>query len=159
MQTMKGAPHASSMQRSWPIRMNSQVDAVVVGDEVHGQTQVAEPARAADAVQVGLRVLREVEVDDDVHRLNVNATREEVCKGSTSHALRFRYRLSSSSSLRVFTHSTSDVHCPCYALWLFSCDCLLHWQQPHSPDDTRLRQWPLRKSWKTRLRWLCSILA
>ena len=27
------------------------------------------------------------------------------------------------------------------------------------PEETRLRQFPLRKSWKTRLRWLCNILA
>ncbi len=28
-----------------------------------------------------------------------------------------------------------------------------------APEETRLRQLPLRKSWNTRLRWLCSILA
>ena len=36
------------------------------------------PSRSADPVQVGLGHLGEVEVDDDVHGLNVDAPREEV---------------------------------------------------------------------------------
>ena len=43
-----------------------QVESIVVGDEVDSETQVAEAARAADAVEVGLAALGEVEVDDDV---------------------------------------------------------------------------------------------
>ena len=39
---------------------------------------MAEAARAADAVQVRLRRLGEVEVDDDVDGLDVDAAREEV---------------------------------------------------------------------------------
>lgn len=52
--------------------------AVVVGDEVDGDAEVAEAARAADAVQVGLGHLGEVEVDDHVDGLDVNATREQI---------------------------------------------------------------------------------
>lgn len=59
--------------------MHSQVDAVVVGDEVDCQAQVPEAAAAAHAVQVGLAVLGEVKVDDHVHALDVDAAREQVC--------------------------------------------------------------------------------
>ena len=51
---------------------------VVVRDEVNGQAQVAEAPTPADSVEVGLRVAREVEVEDHVHSLDVNAAREEV---------------------------------------------------------------------------------
>ena len=40
---------------------------------------MAKPSGTADTVKVGLRVLREVEVDDDVDGLDVDAAREEVC--------------------------------------------------------------------------------
>ena len=56
-----------------------QVEAVVVGDQVDGQAQVAEAAGAPHAVQVRLRVLGEVEVDDHVHGLDVDTASEEVC--------------------------------------------------------------------------------
>lgn len=52
--------------------------AILVGDEVDCETQVAEAARAADAVQIGLGVLREVEVDDHIHGLDVDTAREQV---------------------------------------------------------------------------------
>mmetsp|Transcript_27995 Transcript_27995/g.88944 ORF Transcript_27995/g.88944 Transcript_27995/m.88944 type:complete len:203 (+) Transcript_27995:315-923(+) len=55
-----------------------EVEAVLVGHKVDAQAEVPEAPRAADAVQVGLRVLGEVEVDDDVHGLYVDAAREEV---------------------------------------------------------------------------------
>ena len=47
-----------------------------MGDEIDGQSQVAEPPRATDAVQVGLRRLGEVKIDDYIHRLDVNAPRQ-----------------------------------------------------------------------------------
>ena len=43
-----------------------------MGDEVDGETQVTEPSRAADTVEVGLRGLGEVKVDDHVHCLDIN---------------------------------------------------------------------------------------
>jgi len=55
-----------------------QREAVLVGDEVDGQTQVAETARATDAVQVGLGALGEVEVDHNVHTLDVDTAGEQV---------------------------------------------------------------------------------
>jgi len=56
-----------------------EVVAVLVSDEVDGQTQVPEPPGAADAVQVCLSVLGEIEVDHNVHRLNVDTAGEQVC--------------------------------------------------------------------------------
>ena len=55
-----------------------QVEPVAVRDEVDGQAQVAVAAGAPDAVQVGLRGLGEVKVDDHVDRLDVYASREQV---------------------------------------------------------------------------------
>mmetsp|Transcript_7413 Transcript_7413/g.30673 ORF Transcript_7413/g.30673 Transcript_7413/m.30673 type:complete len:333 (-) Transcript_7413:264-1262(-) len=55
-----------------------QVEAVLEGDEIDGETEVAEAAGAADAVQVRLGGLGQVEVDDDVDGLDVDAAREKV---------------------------------------------------------------------------------
>ena len=51
---------------------------VVVGDQVDGHSQVTEPSATTDSVQVGLGHLGEVEVDDDVDGLDVDAPGEEV---------------------------------------------------------------------------------
>jgi len=53
-------------------------ESVVVGDQVDGDTKVAEPATSADPVQVGLGHLREVEVDDNVDGLDVDTPGEQV---------------------------------------------------------------------------------
>lgn len=59
---------------------HSQIDAVVIGDEVHCQPQVPKAAAAPNTVQVGLAVLGEVKVDDHIDTLDVNAAREQVCR-------------------------------------------------------------------------------
>mmetsp|Transcript_18271 Transcript_18271/g.59604 ORF Transcript_18271/g.59604 Transcript_18271/m.59604 type:complete len:514 (-) Transcript_18271:337-1878(-) len=61
-----------------------EVEAVVEGDEVDGQAEVAEAAGPADAVQVGLCLLGEVEVDDDVDGGDVDPAREEVRRDQVS---------------------------------------------------------------------------
>jgi hypothetical protein len=55
-----------------------QVETIFICDEVDGKTEVSEPAGATNTVKVGLRVLGEIEVNDDVDGLDVNAAREEV---------------------------------------------------------------------------------
>lgn len=60
--------------------------AVIVGDEIDGQTKVPKPPGAADAVKVRLGVLGEVEVDHDVHRLDVDTTGEQVCREAAAAA-------------------------------------------------------------------------
>jgi len=49
---------------------------VIVGDEVHRETQVSKASRTANAMQVRFAVLREVKVDDDIHGLNINTSSE-----------------------------------------------------------------------------------
>ncbi len=53
-------------------------EAVVIRDEADGDTEVTEAARATDAMQVRLGHLREVEVDDHVHRLDVDSASEQI---------------------------------------------------------------------------------
>eukprot|EP00598_Pedospumella_elongata_P012220 CAMPEP_0185012080 /NCGR_PEP_ID=MMETSP1098-20130426/98114_2 /TAXON_ID=89044 /ORGANISM="Spumella elongata, Strain CCAP 955/1" /LENGTH=384 /DNA_ID=CAMNT_0027541129 /DNA_START=1898 /DNA_END=3052 /DNA_ORIENTATION=- len=55
-----------------------QREAVLVGDEVDGQTEVAEATRATNAVEVGLGALGEVEVDHNVHALDVDTAGEQI---------------------------------------------------------------------------------
>lgn len=55
-----------------------QGEPVLVRDQVDGDSEVAEAARAPDAVQVRLGHAREVEVDDDVDGLHVDTAREQV---------------------------------------------------------------------------------
>ena len=51
---------------------------VVFGDEIEGETEMTESARATNSVEVGVGGAGEVEVDDDVHGLNVDTSREEI---------------------------------------------------------------------------------
>ena len=51
---------------------------VILSDKVDSETQVAETTRAADSVEIGLRVPREIEVDNDIHRHDIDTTSEEV---------------------------------------------------------------------------------
>ena len=50
-------------------------------DEVDGEPEVPESPRAADAMEVGLGGLGEVEVYDNIHCLYVDASCEEVWGG------------------------------------------------------------------------------
>eukprot|EP00760_Papus_ankaliazontas_P008881 PhM_4_TR13942/c4_g1_i1/m.5384 len=52
--------------------------AVIGRNEVDGDAEVSEATAATDTVEVRLGVLREVEVDDDVHGLDVNAAGDKV---------------------------------------------------------------------------------
>jgi len=55
-----------------------QVESIFVGDEVDGNSQVAISSRSSNTMQVGLRVLGEVEVDDNVDRLNIDSSGEQI---------------------------------------------------------------------------------
>ena len=55
-----------------------QVESVLVRDQVNREPKVSEPSRPPDAVQVRLRVFGEIKVDDHVHGLDVDPTREKV---------------------------------------------------------------------------------
>lgn len=55
-----------------------QSEPVVVGNQVNRHPEVTEPATPPDPVQVRLRHLWKVEVDDDIHGLNVDAASEKI---------------------------------------------------------------------------------
>ena len=76
-----------------------QVVAVVVRDQVHSQTQMSEATRSANAVQVRLAVLGEVEVDDDVHSLDIDSACEEVA----------RYEVTALAAAEVLEHAVAVV--------------------------------------------------
>lgn len=69
-----------------------QIEAVVVGYEVDGETQVTETTGATDTMEVGLSVLGEVEVDDDVDGLDIDTASEKVYEELVISA-QFRRRL------------------------------------------------------------------
>ena len=51
---------------------------VLLSDEVDSETQMTEATRATNSVKVGLRVPREIEVDDNIHWHDIDTTSEEV---------------------------------------------------------------------------------
>ena len=55
---------------------SEEVVLVVLSDEVDGETEVTKAPRATDSMEVSLRILGEVEVDDHIHRDDVNTAGE-----------------------------------------------------------------------------------
>lgn len=55
-----------------------QIESILPIDKVNGQTKVSETPGTTNAVQVGLRVLGEIEVYDNVNRLDINTTSQQV---------------------------------------------------------------------------------
>lgn len=55
-----------------------QIFTVVFGDEIDGKTEVTETAGTTDTMQICFGSLWEVEVDDDVHCLNINTSCDEI---------------------------------------------------------------------------------
>lgn len=53
-----------------------EVKTVFVRHQIDGETQVSESTGTADTVKVRFRVLGEIEVDDNIDRLNINAAGE-----------------------------------------------------------------------------------
>ena len=58
--------------------------AVLVGDQIDGDTKVAKSSGTTDAVQVGLGHFGKVKVDDHIHGLNVNTTSKEITANEVS---------------------------------------------------------------------------
>lgn len=55
-----------------------KVEAIFVGDQVNGQTQVTETTTTADTMKVGLGVLWEIKVDDNVYGLDIDTTGQKI---------------------------------------------------------------------------------
>ena len=69
----------NGLDLSAKLLLNSvQVEAVLPIDQVDSQTKVTETAGTTDTVEVGLGVLGEIEVDDNVYSLNIDTTSEEI---------------------------------------------------------------------------------
>ena len=51
---------------------------VILRDEVDRETEVAEPARTANPMQVRVRLPWEIEIDHDIHRDDVDTTGENI---------------------------------------------------------------------------------
>jgi len=69
-----------------------EIESIFVRDKINGKTEVTITARSTNTVKVRFRVLGEIEVDNDVHRLDINTTGEKirgnkVTTGSTSEVV------------------------------------------------------------------------
>ena len=56
----------------------SKIVPVIICNQVDSKTQMAETSRTTNSVKVGLAVLREIKVDHNVDRLNVNTSGKQV---------------------------------------------------------------------------------
>lgn len=57
---------------------SEKVVAVVIGDQVDRQTKVTESPRTTNSVQIGLSCFREIKVDHNINRLDVNSASKKV---------------------------------------------------------------------------------
>lgn len=55
-----------------------QVETVFPVDQVNSETKVTETTRTTNTVQIGLRILGEIKVDDDVDRLNIDTSGQQI---------------------------------------------------------------------------------
>ena len=58
---------------------------IFIGNQIHCQSQVTEPPRSSNTMEVGLCILGEVKVNDNIDTLNINSTCKEIrCDKVTS---------------------------------------------------------------------------
>lgn len=55
-----------------------EIEAVFVGHKINGKTQVSKASGTTNSVKIGLRILGEIKVDDDIDSLNVDTTGEQI---------------------------------------------------------------------------------
>ena len=55
-----------------------KVETILPINQVNSQTQMTKPARTTNTMKIGLSVLREIKVDDDIDGLNIDTTSEEI---------------------------------------------------------------------------------
>jgi hypothetical protein len=75
---------------------------VSLGDQVNGQSDLSVSTASSDPVQVGARLIWEVEIDDNVHSLHINAPRNQIGADKS-------LKLSLSKSFEDF-HSFFSLH-------------------------------------------------
>ena len=55
-----------------------EIEAVLVGHKINGKTQVSKASGTTNSVKIGLRILGEIKIDDDIDSLNVDTTGEQI---------------------------------------------------------------------------------
>ena len=55
-----------------------EVEAIIPINQVDRHSQMSEPSGSTNAMEVGLRILRKIKIDDHVHSLNVDSTSEKI---------------------------------------------------------------------------------
>ena len=55
-----------------------EVEAIIPIDQIDRHSQMSETSRSTDAMKVSLRILREIEIDDHIHSLNVDTTGKKI---------------------------------------------------------------------------------
>lgn len=55
-----------------------KIEPIFVGDQIDGDTEMPETPGSTDSVQIGLRHLGEIKVNNNVHSLYVDTSREEI---------------------------------------------------------------------------------
>ena len=55
-----------------------EIEAIIPVDQVDRYSQMSETARSTNAMEIGLCILREIEIDDHIHSLNVNTTSKKI---------------------------------------------------------------------------------
>ena len=55
-----------------------EVEAIIPIDQVDRHSQMSEPSRSTNAMEVGLRILRKIEIDDHIHSLDVDTTSKKI---------------------------------------------------------------------------------
>ena len=55
-----------------------EVEAIIPIDQVDGHSQMSETSRSTNAMEISLRILRKIEIDDHVHSLDVDTTSKKI---------------------------------------------------------------------------------
>lgn len=55
-----------------------EVEAIIPINQVDGQSQMSETSRSTDAMEISLRILGKIEIDDHVHSLNVDTASKKI---------------------------------------------------------------------------------
>jgi len=55
-----------------------EIEPVLVSNEIDSDTEMTKTTRPPNTVQVSLRHLWKVKVDDNIHSLDINSSREEI---------------------------------------------------------------------------------
>jgi hypothetical protein len=55
-----------------------KIESVFIGHKVNGETQVPKASGSTDSMKIGLRVLGEIKVDNDIDSLDIDTSSEQI---------------------------------------------------------------------------------